>query len=336
MHCQSTSCLFSWLFTVSIALNGEFLPRTSLSDSAAEFHVPKQHYVILERAGVRAIVVDNSAVDDDVVPGHHAGYSGLASLSHTRRSENLFVPGYAGLNFEHIHDGTIHQRRTLFEPRNSPMQLRVIDEFTCELYQAATPHWKLESCLRYCMLEDGTIEMTLECIPQAETFANGYVGLFWASYIHQPESLDIHFKGHGVNEGPDHTRWIRGVTSAHGTLATHLASNDRRRFSHDEEFPLSLVFNRSHYVFTEPWYFGVSHKMAYVLMFRPIDDIRMTQSPSGAGEGNPAWDFQFFIPDYRQGHLYQMVLRAMYTPFESAEQIERLSLPHREALDATK
>lgn len=336
MNSQPVALLVSWLFAGSISFCAEIVPRTTLSNPAIEFHVPQKPYVVLERAGVRAVVVDNSAVDDDVLPSHRAGYSGLASLTHARRSENLFVPPYAGLNFEHIHDGTAQDRQTLFEPRKEPMQLRMIDDFTCELYQAATSHWKLESSLRYGMLEDGTIEMTLECIPRADTFANGFIGLFWASYIHQPESLDIHFKGHGVDDGRDRTRWIRGVTPAHGTLSTHLAWNDHRDFPHDEDFPLSLVFNRSNYRFREPWYFGVSHGMAFVLIFRTMDEIRMTQSPSGAGPGNPAWDFQYFVRNYHMGQRYQMVMRAMVTPFETAEQIERLSRPHRQAINATK
>lgn len=337
MNIRSATSLLLWLVANSICFSKEPPPRTTLSNPSVEFRVSKKPYVILARAGVRAVVVDNSAVDDEVLPDHRAGYSGLASLSHARRSENLFVPAYAGLNFEHIHDGTVQDREILFEPRNAPMQLRVIDDFTCELYQAVTPYWKLESCLRYCMLEDGTIEMTLECIPRADTFTNGYIGLFWASYIHQPESLDIHFKGHGVNEGPSRSRWIRGATPAHGTLATHLAWNDHREFSHDEDFPLSLVFNRSNYRFSEPWYFGVSHGMAFVLIFRPADKIRISQSPSGGGQGNnPAWDFQYFVPGFHRGQRYQMVMRAMYCPFESAEQIKRLSRPHRKALGEYK
>jgi hypothetical protein len=336
MDCRFAAYLISWLLAGSIAFGAEPSPRTTLANPAVKFFVPQEPYVILERADVRAIVVDNRAVDDDVLSGHRAGYSGLASLSHAKRSENLFVPPYAGLNFEHIHDGTVRDRHTLFEPRSAPMQLRVIDDFTCELYQAPTPHWKLESCLRYRMLEDGTIEMTFECIPRADTFANGYIGLFWASYIHKPESGDIHFKGYGAHERPNKTRWIRGVSPAHGTLATHLGWQDHREFPHDEDFPLSLVFHRSNFRFREPWYYGVSHGMAYVLMFRPVDEIRFSQSPSGAGEGNPAWDFQYIVPEYHRGQRYQMVMRVMYIPYESAEQIECLSRPHREALAATE
>jgi len=227
----------------------------------------------------------------------------------------------------------VQDRKVLFEPRNWPLELRVIDQHTAELYQSPTPHYGLESSLRYAMLEDGTIEMTLECIPRKRTFKHGYVGLFWASYIHQPESLDVHFKGHGASE-PAESRWIRGVTPAHGVLSTHVATDDDRTFARDAEFPLTLVFNRSRYRYAEPWYFGVSHGMALVMMFRPQDQVRISQSPSGGGAGNPAWDFQYLAADYEVGRCYQMVMRAMYVPYESPEQVENASRPHREALGA--
>lgn len=115
-----------------------------------------------------------------------------------------------------------------------------------------------------------------------------------------------------------------------------LSCNDQRVFPHDEGFPLTLVFNRSKYRYSEPWYFGLSHGMAFVLTFRPEDMIRMSQYPSGGGRGNPAWDFQYFVRDFQLGKCYQMVTRALYTPFESAEQIERLSRPHRKALGGNK
>jgi len=310
------------------------LPRlTSLSDKSVSYQSSEKPYVVIKRGNVAAVIVDNRAVDDEVLPNHRAGYSGVASLTHTDRRANLFVPSYAGLNFEHIHDGTVQDRKVLFEPRNVSMQLRVVDQYTAELYQAPTPHYKLESCQRYRMLEDGTIELTVECIPHAKTFINDYVGLFWASYIHQPQSLDIHFKGRD-SQGDSGTRWIRGVTPRHGVLSTHLAADDDRTFSYEDGFPLTLVFNRSNFRYTEPWYYGVSHGMALVLMFRPQDRIRLTQSPSGGGDGNPAWDFQSFFPNLKHGQRCQIVMRAMYVPFESREQIERVSAPHRKALGA--
>lgn len=323
----------SLLVLLSEPVESDELPTlTTLSDPTIRYRVPEKPYQILKRAGITAVIVDNREVNDDVLPDHRAGYSGVASLTADKSRENLFVPAVSGLNFEHIHDGTVQDRKILFEPRNVPMELRVIDEFTAELYQTPTPYWGLESCHRYRLLSDGAIEMTFECIPRRATYKNGYIGLFWASYINQPESLDITFKGFDEGERPAATRWIRGITPAHGTLPTHLANDDNRDFAHDADFPLSLVFNRSKHRFTEPWYFGVSHGQAYAQMFRPQDRVRLTQSPSGGGPGNPAWDFQFFIDKHELNRRYQFVMRAMLLPFESAEQVEQVTRPHRGAL----
>jgi hypothetical protein len=306
--------------------------RTSLTNPAIRYEVPERPYVVLRRGEIEAVVVDNRAVDDANLPGHRAGYSGLGALRHARRRENLFVPAYAGLNFEHIHDGTTRDHDILFEPRRAPMELRLVDEHTAELYQAPTPNWGLESCLRYQLLPGGVIEMTVECIPRRRTFRHGYIGLFWASYILRPESLDIHFRGHAVDGGPV-PAWVRGVTPDHGVRATHLAADDRREFPHDLNFPMTLVFSRSRLVYAEPWYYGVSHGMAYAQVFRRGDEVRLTQSPKGGGEGNPAWDFQWFIPDYQVDRAYRLVMRALYLPYESPDQVRRAVLEQRVALE---
>ena len=294
--------------------------------------VSEESYILLERGDIRTVIINNEPVDDEVLPGHRGGYSGVASLAHRSQKRNLFVPMYAGLNFEHIHDGTTQSRDILFEPRRAPMAIKRVDPYTAELYQPPTPHWQLESWLRYQLLEEGAIEMTLECIPHTRTFKNNYIGLFFASYINQPKSLDIHFLGCPSNDVDAKPQWVRGVTPAHGELSTHLALDDNRTFTHDPDFPLTLVFNRSNYHYSEPWYYGVSHGMAFVLMFRPSDHVRLSQSPSGGGRGNPAWDFQWFIPQYEIGKRYQFVMRAVYLPFKSREQIIQATTAHRVAL----
>ena len=214
------------------------------------------------------------------------------------------------------------------------MSIRRTGDYTIELYQPPTPHFKLESTITYELLDDGAIEMTLECTPRERTFRNGYIGLFFASYINQPESLDIHFKGFPDGSTAGDPVWIRGVTPEHGVRATHVASDDYRVFPHDEEFPLSLVFNRSNHRYDEPWYYGVSDGMAYILVFCERDRVLLTQSPSGGGRGNPAWDFQWFVPDYEVGKSYRFVMRALYLPFESAEEIERIAQRHMNELNS--
>jgi hypothetical protein len=294
---------------------------TSLANSNVAYTVPEKPYVVLRRGDLETVVVDNRAVDDAILPGHAPGYHGVAALRHARQPRNLFVPTYAGLNFEHIHDGTTQPRDVLFEPRQAPMELRVISEHAAELYQEPTPHWGLESCMRYELLADSTIQLTFECIPRRNTFRNDYIGLFWASYIDRPESLDVHFLGVS-DEAQKPAGWQRGITPAHGTLATHRAVDDNRAFSHDTGFPLTLPFGFSRLRYTEPWYFGLCRNMAFLQMFRSGDRIRLTQSPSGGGSGCPAWDFQWFIPQPRVGELYQLRMRAAYLPLDPPGDVE--------------
>jgi hypothetical protein len=312
---------------------GQAVGVTSLANLAVKYSRPAKSYVVLKRGPIEAVVVDNSAVDDDVLHGHRAGYSGLALLRHQSQNENLFVPAYSGLNFEHILDGTAPaDRRIQFEPRNHPMELRVIGPHTAELCQTPTFHHALESCQRYELLDDGTIELTIELIARRPTFSNGYINLFWASYINQPASLDIHFRGLPVSDPTATPTWIRGVTPSHGELSTHRSTIDNRVFAHDKPFPLTLVHSLSNHRFTEPWYFGICRGMAFVQMFRPADQVRITQSPSGGGKGNPAWDFQFYVPDYEPGRLYRFRMRAAYLPYESHAQIEAATRGHRAEL----
>ncbi len=261
---------------------------TSLTNPDVKFTVPEAHHVVLKRGSVTAVIVDNSAVDLPLLPGHKAGYNGVASLSHVQQPRNLFVPSYAGLNFEHIHDGTPAVMREKFEPRKAPMQLRVIDEYTVELYQPPTHNWKLESCGRYRILADGTLEYTFECIPRAMEYRDRMIGLFWASYIHQPEDKSIHFRGRRADR-EQKTDWINGVTPRHGVDATHPPADVQFRPKIDSDFPLTLVNHPS---------------MAFVQMFRDRDQIWIAQSPSGGGMGNPAWDFQWFIPKAEVGQAY--------------------------------
>ncbi|MBA2226798.1 MAG: hypothetical protein N3E46_13685 [Gemmataceae bacterium] len=317
--------------------SGEPPKATTLSDPTIRYVVPKKPYVVLRRGPIEAVIVDHRAVDDDVLPGHQAGYSGLAKLTHTQRKDNLFVPTYAGLNFEHIIDGTAHQDRDrLFEPRRWPMELRQIHPHIVELYQSPTPTYGVESCQRFELLDDGALQLTIEVIPHKKAFRFGYLGLFWASYIHQPENGGIHFLGwpsrllpqNGGKPPAAPAQWIHSVSPAHGKWATHLSAEDRREFPRQEPFPLTLVFNLSDYRYAEPWYFGVSHGMALAFVFRKEDQVRFSQSPSGGGKGNPAWDFQFLIPDVQIKKRYQFVLRIVYLPYESPQQVQAAVARH--------
>ena len=330
----------SGMLTHRISLSAEYpfaAPEiTSLTRPDLKFRKTDQHYVVLKRGPVTAIIADNHAVDAPELPGHRARYNGLASLRHADHPENIFVPKYAGLNFEHIHDGTARVNQQLFEPREVPMELRLIDDWTVELYQPPTPMWKLESCGRYHLLPDGTIEYTFECISHQPLFFRNQIGLFWASYIQSPEDPGINFFGkQAAEKGPE--KWIHSISPKHGLAGTHPPAGEHPEIILDPGSNLVLARGFSTYVHTSDWYYGVSHGLACVQMFRSRDKIWIVQSPDGGGRDGkgqncPAWDFQWFIPESKVGRAYGLVMRFACLPFTSREQLVGQIAPHLEAL----
>jgi hypothetical protein len=254
-------------------------------------------------------------------PEHAAGYNGLASIRYDG-GPSPFVPRFAGLNLEHVNNGVATADRDLqFEPRKHPMELRRLDDKTYELYQAALPNTGLESSTRFAFRESHFIDVTFECIPRLRKFAYRHLNIFWASYILKPEDMSLYFLGH--KKGQKGEMWIQGVTPKHGVLATHRSAKDRRQFEHDNPFPLTLVFNESDFEYTRPVYYSRYGDFVWIVMFRESDLVRFTQSPSGGGEGNPAWDFQWFIDKPRKGKLYRLIYRAVYKPWISREDVLR-------------
>lgn len=304
---------------------------TSLTNPRVKYELSDQHAVVLKGGKVTAIIVDNAAVDTRELPGHRAGYNGVASLKYEGQTENLFVPALAGLNFEHIHDGTPVLKEKC-EPRKYPMQLRIISDDTVELYQAPTQNWKLESCSRYQLLDDGTIEYTFECIPHAALFKNGYIGLFWASYMQAPEDRRIYFYGKLKSELNQPEALIAARTPSHGVDSTHPPFNAVFFPDVSAEFPLTLVNHRSRYVYSQPWCYGIRQKFSYTQLFRDRDQIWFAQSPTGGGKQNPAWDFQWFIPDYKVGEAYGFVMRAHYAPWSNHNTLHHAIQKHLSAL----
>ena len=63
--------------------------------------------------------------------------------------------------------------------------------------------------------------------------------------------------------------------------------------------------------------------MTLAYLFDTDEVIRFSQSPTGGGETNPAWDFQYLIPEPKTDHIYSFNARMIYKPFISKEDIEQ-------------
>lgn len=256
-----------------------------------------------------AVVGDNSASGE-----HRAGYNGLWSLVHRTEPTNLFVPSYAGFNFEHIFDGETldfpGEKRLFYEPRNAPMRLRRLSDRSAELHQPPTPAFHLESWTRFDFVEPDAIDVTFRCIAHQHVFSRGYIGLFWASYINGPDDKSMYFRGL--------RGWEQHCTPAHNTLSTVRHADDGFETTFVNGHPDCLYGSFSPLRFREPFFYGLFRGHMLIVMFDRSPGVRFAHSPSGGGVNdvahttNPAWDSLFIVPKYDVLTAYGFRARLVY------------------------
>ncbi len=272
--------------------------------------------ITLKNSDLEATFVDNQSFGSE----HKPGYNGIAKLFHSAQDSSPFVPFYAGFNLEHIFGGDSLVQ--LFEPRKNPMSLYRKSENEVLLYQAPTPLSGMESLTSFKLTETNYIDITFRCIiHNIEFFKHDYVGLFWASYINAPKGKEINFLG--LEKGDTAKKWILAYSEKHGKKSTHISIDDENDFFFASNFNVTLSNHFSDYKYSLPFYYGRFHNMVLAYLFDSSESevIRFSQSPTGGGATNPAWDFQFIIPQPEQGKEYSFRARIVYKPFISREDI---------------
>ncbi len=262
---------------------------------------------------LQVIIANNEAFP----PNHRKRYNGIAAMVHEDQLEPLFVPEYAGFNLEHIFAGD--SLIELFEPRRHPMSLHCNGAETL-LYQPPTPLSGLESLTTF-SLDSHYLDISFSCrILDTSFFRHGYAGLFWASYINHPRDKRIHFIG--SDQSSKSFDWLSTDSPSHGAESTHLSHDDTLDLYFDKTFNATLANHFSKYVYQDPFYFGRYKNMVLIYMFDSEFPIRFTQSPTGGGQHNPAWDFQWIITQPQIGKMYQFRARLVYKRFISKSDVQ--------------
>ena len=277
-------------------------------------HLEPQKVIRLTNDVLNVVFVDNDAFGEQ----HRAGYNGIAELTHNAQDSSVFVPNYAGFNLEHIFGGD--SLTELFEPRKHPMELYRISENEVLLYQSPTPLSSVESQTVFRLTDSHYIDITFRFIVHDQKFFNhGYAGLFWASYIDAPSDKKIYFLG---SEGDaDSPGWISAYSDEHGLKSTHVGKNEKGPIYFAPDFNATLASHFSDYTYDQAFYYGRFHNMVLAYMFRSERGIRFSQSPTGGGELNPAWDFQYLVPDFKVGREYSFQVRLLYKEFGGANDV---------------
>jgi hypothetical protein len=267
----------------------------------------------LQAGELTAVIGDNSADG-----AHRAGYNGVWSLRHAAGQRGVFVPAVAGLNLEHIVSGErLDDPTVFFEPRHAAMSLRRLSATEAELHQPPTPTFHVESWTRFRVVAPHYLDMSFRCMPHRDVFPRGYLALFWASYIHAPTDKSMYFLG---GSGAERRLWTQFCTQWHNDQSTVRHRDDAFDMTFPSESRDALFKNLSRLRFDEPFFYGHFDELIWLVMFDRTEGIRFTHSPSGGGANaelkttNPAWDFQFLIPQPQVMREYGFHVRTVLRP----------------------
>lgn len=306
-------------FLGSLAAGAAGASLTAAGDEQAAVHS-----VTLRAGDLEAVIGDNSAEG-----AHRAGYNGVWSLKHVLADRSLFVPGIAGLNLEHIVNGTpLDTDELFFEPRRAPMTLQQLSESAARLYQPATFATGVESTTRFSLSAPNVLDMHFECIPRKATFPHGYLSLFWASYMHAPQDKSMYFLGSPTGQP---SAWTQLCTQFHNDQSTVRHRSDDFEAVWDKDNREALFRNFSKLRFDAPFFYGNFGELMWVVLFDRSEGIRFTHSPSGGGfdsvrrTSNPAWDFQFLIRNPRLNVARGFAVRTILGPAGDRELLPDLA-----------
>ncbi len=252
---------------------------------------------------------------------HRNRYNGIFSMSSPDEPASPFVPFYAGANLEHYFDARPRNEddKIFFEPRNFPIAFKKINTTTAELYQSATPTYKVESWTTFTLQEPYYVDMSFKCVPHANVFEGGFMGVFWASYINAPADKSMYFLREGSTL--DAPKWAQFCTQLHGRDSTVRQEGDTNELAMPPVSD-SLFQSFSPLRFSVPFFYGRFNDMVLIYMWKPNPHLRLAHSPTGGGENAakddtcPAWDFELVIPGYEVGKEYGMQLRIAYKPWK--------------------
>lgn len=311
--------------------------------------MPTTGFPTLQTAGFTAYVADNTTLGV-----HCPGYNGIASLIPRGMGNNLFVPMFAGLNYETLWLTGLprypHHNRSSFEPRCEPMHIAEATEKEVTLLQPPTSHAGVSAQITFAVEEPHYLHQRIEltfhrrfCEPSRPSAFRS----LWASYIHMPADRHVYLKLD--QESALERDWV-GVTkedhntpeflvrplpsTAELTPEEHLAAMAAQAPRPDGKVP-----QRDASPFLPPTvlpalldgplhaYYGFGRGHLLVLkMFRQPERFRFAYSPCGAGKEpawNPAWDYVLALDDVRLKTVYRWDLCLVVKPYAGRADIGR-------------
>ncbi len=262
--------------------------------------------------------------DDVAFPFERAnGYNGVRQL-YSRRGpeENIFRSSYSSsLNFEFIYD---RNGRSMI-PRwlggklgtpPTPSRLTRLDDNSVQLTTSIPEPHRIEVSTIFTLVPPHYIDLETTYVAHPGSFEGDWLGLFWASYIHEPEDKNTCFLGRRDSSGPE--EWVESLAEqpAHGPVF----ASEADALVEGEPDPRGRLFHNirpARYI--DPFFYGRWRNMMLQMMFRSTESLRFAVAPGGGGLNNPAWDFSILIRDCRPLTEYGYSARVVFKPFVGRE-----------------
>jgi len=155
-----------------------------------------EKFLCVETETFLAFIADNSPLGI-----HRRGYNGVASLIPRHSGNNLFVPMFAGLNYETISLAGLpnyqHESGSKFEPRCELMYIEESNENRVVLVQPETSHAHVSARITFTVEEPHYLHQCIELTFHqrfCDTNEPNRFRSLWASYIHIPPDRHIYLK----------------------------------------------------------------------------------------------------------------------------------------------
>ena len=292
----------------------------------------------LETETFLAFIADNSPLGI-----HRRGYNGVASLIPRHSGNNLFVPMFAGLNYETISLTGLpnyqHESGSKFEPRCEPMYIEEVNENRVVLVQPETSHAHVSARITFKAEEPHYLHQHIELTFHRRFCDANETSRFrslWASYMHMPPDRHVYLKPDWKSSEDNLKNWFGITKDDHGSsdiqirclpddreidAAEHLDAMTRQPLISEDE--LSRIIDVRLDSKPDPWsqmmvpklldgpltfYYGLCHgSQLFLMMFEQPEQFRFAYSPCGAGKEpawNPAWDYVLHLDDAQVGMTY--------------------------------
>jgi len=255
---------------------------------------------------------------------HRKGYNGVAALIPHGYGNNLFVPAYAGLNYETISlsglSPYVETHKTKFEPRAEPMSITEATDTQVVLEQPETSHARVSARITFSAHDPHYLHQKIELTFHRRFCSEDEPNIFsslWASYIHQPRDRYIYLQRPDAKGPLD--RWVGLTREDHGSPeydVRHLPDQEIAAADHLSRMNTSEPVDANHRQKIEDevrsglsHYYGIcGEDLVFLMMFGQPDRIRLAYSPNDGGkspEWSPAWDYILHLDDVEVGPTYR-------------------------------